>query len=326
LGSINLYRIDEQKQQDFIRELSGKMTSKGTIEHETKNAKGEAVSFGITLYMNKNRKKNDISWNWVLSAFNQPEINVLSSPKAVLLIEKDDDTTYAVTFGHSYFMADKFCDKDFGFDFARKLPYKEIKTTTLTTPSSRRNKTVNTYINYNELEFDSGESFAKLKATVDLPEDFTLYKPAIEIGSSIKFVTSEDSIDTILKLITYVENIILTTKDKYQIPVFTKINDELLIKKLDESLLKSIKENPAQINISELDIIGATEIFNHNDSNFLLKYNRKEKNCTSLTSEEIQSFCVENGFEYSNVVLDISVVSYYNGDSIATKRVKELID
>ena len=63
--------------------------------------------------------------------------------------------------------------------FARKIQYKEIKTTTLTTPNSRRNKTVNTYINYNELEFDSGESFAKLKAKVDLAEGFTLYKPSI---------------------------------------------------------------------------------------------------------------------------------------------------
>ena len=106
------------------------------------------------------------------------------APKGVVLVECDDDTVYAVSFGHSFFTVDKYCDRDFGFEFARRLKYSEIKTTTLTTPSSQRNKTVNTYINYSELEFDSGESFAKLKAKVDLADGFSLYKPAIPSSNS----------------------------------------------------------------------------------------------------------------------------------------------
>ena len=34
---------------------------------------------------------------------------------------------------------------------------------------------VNTYVNYEELDFDSGESYAKLKAKAALPEEFTLF-------------------------------------------------------------------------------------------------------------------------------------------------------
>lgn len=36
------------------------------------------------------------------------------------------------------------------------------------------NKMVNTYVNYEELNFDSGESYAKLKAKAALPDEFTL--------------------------------------------------------------------------------------------------------------------------------------------------------
>ncbi len=54
---------------------------------------------------------------------------------------------------------DKYCDRNFAFNFARKLKYKEVKTTALTTLNSQKNKSINTYVNYNNFEFDSGESY-----------------------------------------------------------------------------------------------------------------------------------------------------------------------
>lgn len=179
MGSINLYKIDREKKELFLKDLALKMILRQTVFLSSKNDDNIEETFGLTLYLSNPREDRQISWNWVLEAFHEQAINVSTAPKGIVVIEKDDDTTYAVTFGHAYFLVDKYCDRDFGFMFARKIQYKEIKTTTLTTPNSRRNKTVNTYINYNELEFDSGESFAKLKAKVDLAEGFTLYKPSI---------------------------------------------------------------------------------------------------------------------------------------------------
>ena len=249
-----------------------------------------------------------------------------SSPKAVIVVEKEDSTTYAVTFGYAFFLVDKFCDQNFGFDFARKIPYTEIKTTTLTTPNLQRNKIVNTYINYSELEFDSEESFAKLKAKASLPDGFTLYKPSLEIGSSIKFLTSERTLDNILSLILHIENILATVSDKYQIPVFSKVCDKDLIQSLDRQLIKNVCHNPAQVNFSELDIIGATEIFNHNDSEFVLRYSGQEKAVCTLSNDEIEAFCREHGWNYGSMVLNISVISLINGNPVATNQVKNLID
>lgn len=326
MGCINLYKVDTTRSQKLTQVLLKRMQLERTLERSIQIGDGESETFGLSLYLDRSENQKDISWNWVLDEFDREEIQVVSSPKAVILVERDDGSEYAVTFGHSFFVVDKYCNGDFGFDFARRLKYDEIKTTTLTTPSSRRNKTVNTYINYNYLDIGSGESFSKLKAKVSLADGFMLYKPAVEIGSSIKFVTDEDSLERILKLIVHVEDTIQNCPEIYKIPVFSKIRDEDEIQRLNAKLATGVCDNPGQVNIAELDIIGATEIFNNNDSMFELKYGRKSKKVTSLTSEELCCFCQENDLDYASVMLDIAVVSYYNGDPIVTKRVRDLIE
>ena len=323
MGSINLYRIDQTKQLDFIAEVDRKMQKRSTLQ---KTKEGKDDIFELSLYVAYQQEDKPISWNWVLNAFQQPSLEATPSPKAVIVIEHNGKTLYAVTFGHAFFLVDKFCDRDFGFNFARKLTYDEIKTTTLTTPSSHRNKTVSTYVNYNELEFDSGESFAKLKAKVGIEKDFSLYKPSIEIGSSIKFATKDESIERIIDLILHIEHVLAVEKDKCQIPVFTKISDASLLAQLDARMESSISENPGQVNISELDIIGATEIFNHNDGEFILRFGNKEKQISTLSNEEIELFCQENDIDYAATVLNISVVSLYNGTPVVTNQIRNLID
>ncbi|MBA4686350.1 MAG: TIGR04141 family sporadically distributed protein [Candidatus Galacturonibacter soehngenii] len=320
MGSINLYKIDSTKLQMFLKTLSKKMLNNGTIDIIKENE-----TFGITLFTSDNQSSKELAWNWVLKEFNQPEINYVTTPKAVMLIEKEDETTYAITFGQAFFMVDAYCDKDFGFNFARKIEFKEIKTTTLTSPNLRRNKIVNTYINYTELDFDSGESFAKLKAKASFPDGFSLFKPALEIGNSIRFSTHDDSLENIVNSIKYIENIIKTVADKHKIPVFSKITDSEYIEHLNLGLSKAVEMN-TKIHISELDIVGATEVFNHNDSEFVLKYLKKKKSVMSLSVEELKGFCNENNWNYENVVLNISVVSYYNGESVVTKSVRDMID
>lgn len=326
MGNINLYKIDIEKTKSFQKELQDKMNRKKTFPLVSPNEDGAKETFKLTLYLDNQKIEKPPYWKWVLEEFKEPPLEISTPPKCVILIEKDNGSTYAVTFGHSYFLVDKFCDRDFGFMFARKLSYVEIKTTTLTTPNSRRNKTVNTYINYNQLEFDSGESFAKLKAKIKLPENFALYKPAIEIGSSIRFTTEEESLQHILKLIQHVERTLDKKTDLCHIPVFSKIKDENRKQLLEANLRKTISDNPMQVNISELDIIGATEIFNHNDSEFKLRYKGKQKLVSTLSMEEIKSFCRENGWNYTQILLDIEVISFYDGKSVVTKKVRDLID
>lgn len=324
MGRFNLYKIDEDKNQLFIQEMNQKLERVHTLDIE-KQVNGADTMFGLTLYISRPQHDKELNWNWLLSAFQLNNQDITPSPKAVLIVEKDS-TIYAITFGHAFFLVDKYSDRDFGFNFARKIRYKEIKTTALTSPHSRRNKTVNTYINYNELEFDSGESFAKIKAKADLPDGFETFKPSLEIGGSIKFTVEQDSLDSVINLIIYVENILATHDDLYQIPVFSKVIDTDLLGRLEAQLMTDVHDNPAQINISELDIIGATEIFNNNDSEFVIKYEQAEKQISSLSNHELQVFCNENNLDIADILLNISVISLRDGISVRTDSIKNLID
>ena len=323
MSSINLYKIDDSKIDSFRTALKEKLSPQD--EHITYTDKEEGIKFEFALYTKCESFKKAIKWNWLLNTFGMASITLDTSPQAILLAQNENGSLYAITYGHSFFLVDKYCDRDFGFSVARKMDFDEIKTTTLTTPNSKRNKTVNTYINYNELEFDSGESFAKIKVKASFSDDFSMFKPSIEIGTSIRLVTEEDSLACIANIIRYFENIIATEKDKYKIPVFSKVKDIQRIELLEQHLRERVQEEPT-LCLSELDIVGVTEIFNHNDSEYILKYQGKTKKIESLTTLELQNFCQENDWNFKDVILDITVQCFCDGSKTDTALVRELID
>ena len=122
MSSINLYKIDNNKVDVFSRELSAKMNLTKTIIIN-KKADDEDVEYGFTLYSSRQKPKKELKWNWLLELFDEDSISVNASPSAVLLVEKDEDVVYAITFGHSFFLVDKYAEKDFGFAFARKIHF-----------------------------------------------------------------------------------------------------------------------------------------------------------------------------------------------------------
>ena len=74
-------------------------------------------------------------------------------------------------------------------------------------------------------------------------------------------------------------------------------------------MIEKIEENIECINISELDIIVATEIFNSNDASFTLKHGRKHKNIEELTKENILQFMNENDLNIKNDFWNLKVVN-----------------
>ncbi|WP_066320513.1 DUF6119 family protein [Bacillus sp. FJAT-29814] len=350
MGQVNIYKIAENKRVDLVRELSEKLDEIGTIRieremtdnnpdelneetldisegvgHKTGGSEIVKEIFNLTLYISSPQEQKEISWNWLLNEFNQEIKTTIPNPKAVLSVRHMDDF-YCVTFGFAYFLVDKYCDRNFAFNFARKLKYKEVKTTALTTPNSQKNKSINTYVNYNNFEFDSGESFTKIKAKVELAENFSIFKESIEVGNSIKFNIGQNSSENIVNLIMFIEDVMLNRPDQVKIPVFSKVVEDDLIDKLNKKLQEAIKEEIYIVNFSEIDIIGTNETFNHNDSTYRISFKNKQKMIESLTQEELQKFADENEFNLNENILDIKVVSFQNGDSVRTDKIKDLID
>lgn len=322
MGQINLYKIDEEKKRDFLDTLVKKFEFIG--EQDYNSTGNEEDVYMVGTYVNVPEERKTVEWQWILDEYDYEIEETVASPRAVLVIESIA-ATYAVTYGLSYFAVDKYCDIDFAFDFARRIDFKQIKTTTLTAPNAQRNKMINVYLNYNDISFDSGESYAKIKAKMKIEEGFTLHGEMVEIGHSIKTQLFDNSINCILRFIEYVE-LVREKEELHKIPVFSKVRDEKIINELDEQLIEKIEENIECINISELDIIGATEIFNSNDASFTLKHGRKHKNIEELTKENILQFMDENDLNIKNDFWNLKVVSNKNGEPVCTDIMKRLID
>lgn len=323
MGQINLYKIDISKGEDFFENLNKKFECIGTQEYQLID--NENVVYEVGTYLNIPNTKHNLEWQWILDEYDYGKIETEITPRAILTFQKEGKI-YVATYGFAYFMADKFCDVEFAFEFAKRIDFKQIKTTTLTAPNSQRNKMINVYLDYHDLEFDSGESYAKIKAKVKLNDNFTLHNELVEIGHSIKTILSENSVDCILKFIEYVETV-LKDKIHHNIPIFSKERDEKKVKELDERLLNQIDRDIDCINISELDIIGATEVFNHNDSTFMLKYKKgKEEEVDELSKDNVIRFINANQLQIRKDFLDIKVVSKRNGEPVCTEIMKKLID
>lgn len=325
MGTLNIYKIDNDKLQDLMQTLNQKMQQMGTQTiPEPIGETRENQPIRCELYYAQQENTVSLSWNWVLAAFDQESVRTNPLPKAVVLLKKENGAVYTITFGHAFFLIDKFCDRDFEFVFARKMNFQEIKTTTLTAPNSHRNKMVNTYVNYEELDFDSGESYAKLKAKAELPDEFTLFKPMVEIGTSIRVDSAENSLERAAAIIAYIENIVDTEADKHKIPVFTHIKDQERKRSLNERLNLFV-ETRHEIHVSELEVIGATEVFNHNDYEFVLKYRRYKETVTSLSDDVLRSFCEANHIPLTEA-LNIAVYSERDGMVFAPVCVRDMID
>ena len=198
------------------------------------------------------------------------------------------EALYVCTFGMAHFNVDKYCDTEFAFDFARRIKFEQVKTTTLTSPKSKKNKTVNTYLNYSEIAYDSGEAYAKIKAKTLLDFNGEKHEVTIEIGHSIKTKLMDDNFEEMIKFIELVEDT-MKKPEIQKIPVFAKLRDKDEIKELDRRLLHEISENLDCVNVSELDVVGVTVVFNDNDSEYTLKLHRSEMKVSDLNKESVKN-------------------------------------
>ena len=320
MGQINIYKINPQKQKDFFIRLD-----KDFSKSQNKSILKDSSSYTLVFYYKTHATAKEISWAWVFSAYGINPPKVEGSPKGVLtIISKKNQAVYAVTFGSAFFCVDKFCDRDFGFEYACRVPYSNIRLTALTNPVSARNKTINSYQNYNVLDFDSGESFAKIKGKMGLSEDDDFFKDSIEVGTAIKFQLKNDSLDNIINLILHIEEILKRDK-QIKIPRFNIVKDKERISLLQNNLISAIKKQIPQVLVSEFTIIGSMEIFNRYDS-YKLSYKRNNEEFSELNLPNIVKFCENCNIETTEEWLDIKVAFMVDGEQKDSTSLLSILD
>lgn len=314
MSKINIYKINPKKIIEFKDELKIK------ISGDTKLKK--SGEFEYELFLDRGNNNRSLNWNWVLEEFDYDKMSIESNPKAILLISHNLNY-YALCFGHSFFLVDKFSDEDFGFSIARKIDFMNIKTTARNVPNSKRNKSIDSYIEYTNLEFNSGESFTKLKAKVSHNEH-DLMSDTMEFGNSIRVNLKNQNLTNIKLLINWIEKI-SELEDKHNIPICKKIKDEDRLQELEGILENTLIDGSFDILISEFDIVGTDEIFYQNDSEFELKYEGIRKKVKELNSREIKAFIEENNID-NNLLKDIKVIFFRDSISLFSKDLINCIE
>lgn len=318
MSFINVFKIDRDQFNDFVkklRELCGDPIGKDRMIGET--------NLHADLYVKKNKIKQDVGWRWVLEEF---ETDVFEKEKQAwsVMVAVVGGAHYALTFGNAFYHVDKFSDKDFAFSIGRKFDYKQIKSTAQANPDSNRNKTIVSYLNNDRFEYASGESFIKIKGSVKLSQDFSLFKENIEIGSSIKLDVEAPKLEKCFRILLYL-NELAQQEDITRIPIFVKVKDENLKKELDQRLADEFKQGHFKISISDFDIIGTQENFYSAPEGYTIKYDHKSMDVDAISEKSIRDFCEAKKLDYNEVALLLRIAIREDGHG-DERRIREIID
>lgn len=320
MAKVNVYKIDWKNHRAFEESLDGK------LDLIAQNNEIDGFYFKYYEFVPNNENTKSVGWKWILREFNREEIKINNQPRAILIIEFDDEM-FAIAFGSSYFYIDRYADKDFPFDIAKRVKCTEIKTTTVVSPNVRRNKSINSFVNYSNLEFDSGESFAKLKAKVEIGKlkgDISIGE-TFEFGNSIKVDIKRPDLETVSKLLELFKEI-LNLEAIYPIPLFNKVTDIQLIDELERNLKENGENNKERIGISEVDIIGVNEIFNNQDATYLLMLDDGNEQLEEITYSELEKIAEQKRFKLSDKLLELKIQVIKEDGTTYTERVRKLID
>lgn len=320
MSKINLYKITN------VEELKEKLTSYNVISNGQSPIIDQfQIGHSVTLfYQNDDTKSKELSWKWILDSFQIDSDGQIVGPKAVVLFESILGC-YAATFGYSYFLVDKYCDRDYPFSIARRIEFENIKTTTLNSQSTTRNRMIYSYLECKQLEFESGEAYAKLKANSKLPESFSICKQSIQFGTSISFTTIANSLEAIAAFISWAENDILQKPEIHKIPVYSEIKQEEEIKVEETILINRLNESERQVIPREVEIVGTTEIF-LDDYEYELRYERISHQTDTLSTESILQFMDENSITPRAEMLKVKIVLLKDGKSVSTRNVHDYLD
>lgn len=318
MAKLNIFKIDERKKDSFLNRIyeEGQLFNKIIFYNDQE--------YSISLQTNLDMVDVSLSWQWVLNEFTERSVQLNKFPKAFLFTEINGNL-YVATFGTAYNFVEKYCDKNFAFNFARKFDYKKIKSTSQTNPNANKNKVINSYIDNEYFDYDSGSAFIKIKAKLKLQENFDLFNENIEIGTSVKLSIEQESLEKLIQVLLFIETK-LEEQDITSIPLFQLVTNDDDITRYDAILKEKIKNGDYNIAFSDFDIIGTNEVFYSQSTSYEISYGRKYEKHDILDSKTIEDFCNRKSLNINDVFLDIKVKTLDEEGRGQFVGLKEIID
>ena len=232
-----------------------------------------------------------LSWKNILIEFGEQNPPTRTGISGIIICESDDNN-YAITYGASSFLVQKYSDREFGFDFAKRIELKEMKRKSSMIPHSTKNSSITSFKNTKTILFDSGENITSLSFA---PED-NFYGKRIDIGKSIKLKV-DIPLNKISMLFEKIEQDI-SNNIINNIPLLTKISNQDDIEKYDQMMYETLDKeynstenlNTTQFTLNEFYIVGSS-IYFEEDHTQIIKIGKIE--------EEIELHSLSDLFELS---------------------------
>jgi len=301
-----------------IRDKSGLLEEMQTKHYTKSNNVKQIDNYRLSLFYSKN-DSSKISWQNILNEF---DINITidkDSLKGILLIEGDLDF-YAVTYGMSSALVQKYCDTDFAMNIAKRIEVSKIKRKAARFLNGSTSSLVKTMSNANIIVLDRGESVVNLEI---IPDELENLGKCIIIGKSLK-LNLDKNIDNISEIISIIKNI-ESREDKRPIPLFVKVTDEELKSKLWEYLNNKFMTDIKDVNFSldEMNILGSSIYF---DDNFRLEltYLSRREEISILNTDIVRNFIEKNNIK-SIKILDYIKIKYISDEGQFSRSLKEVV-
>lgn len=237
----------------------------------------ESSEYKMNLYCRCDYNQK-ISWEKIFHDFDENDIPTKVGISSVIICESNK-LNYAITYGFSSFLVQKYSDKEFGFNFAKRINLKELKRKSSMNPHSNRNASITSYKNTKTILFDSGENITSLSFS---PEN-EFYGKRIDIGKSIKFVVDiplKEISDLLHSIERDLKNPIIN-----KIPLLTKITKDEDIQRLSEKMFDDLEEkcnsylsndNTSEFFINDFYVVGSS-IYFEDEYSKVIKIGKIEK-------------------------------------------------
>lgn len=302
---LNLYKVDHDEMKEFEENL--KKSGYEKIALEKKFEKTDYI-----MYIEKKETKM-LSWLEQLGQiFTEFSINKFRKDNInAIIILKLEKYNLCLSFGQSHHKIDKYCDLNFGLDFAER-GMKEIKLKQSFYINSYKNKAVIDYTRESESVRELGESIQLIQGSTATEK----IGKKISCGSSVRFSVSlknEDKIEDINELNDFFKTVIETYNGKPRMDIprvsYLKKKDkkieELNVKFLNEISKKS-KSDQFEVLLDSFYEKAAGIYFNFSDLEYKIqKTNETIKEMSQLIEDEIFEIIYENNKEVKKLNLCI---------------------
>ena len=266
-----------------------------------------------------------LSWKNILVEFGEDSLPTRTGISGIILCESNCNN-YAITYGSSSYLVQKYSDKEFGFNLAKRIELKEIKRKSSMTPHSTKNSSITAFKNTKTIIYDSGENITSLSFT---PED-EFYGKRIDIGKSIKLKTSlplKDIHKILYKIESDSKNEIINN-----IPLLTRITDENDIEKYNKimygTLINEIESqtSKSQFSTSEFVIIGSSIYFEEECSQ-VIRINNKEFEYELQDLQDLYELSKKSDTSIQKIIEKGKIIYKNNdGEKIYTELISKFVN